>query len=75
MSKPNRKAIDKARLLTMRYLEEVFPGFLWRMPTVKRQKLGRMPIVEAVELLDAGSAERDRAGWDFAFVITQSDIH
>ncbi|MEZ5363068.1 MAG: hypothetical protein R2748_12190 [Bryobacterales bacterium] len=75
MSKPNRKAIEKARLQTMRYLEEVFPGFLWRMPTIKRQKLGRLPMVEAVEMLDAGSAERDRAGWDFAFVITQADIH
>ena len=74
MSKPNRRAIDRARLLTMKYLEEVFPGFLWRMPTVKRQKLGRMPTVEAVEMLDAGAAERDRTGWDFAFVITQADI-
>ncbi len=74
MSKPNRRAIDRARVLTFRYLEDVFPGFQWRMPAVKRQKLGRMPTVEAVELLDAGAAERDRTGWDFAFVITQADL-
>ncbi len=75
MSKPNRRAIDRARVLSMRYLEEVFPGFQWRMPMVRRQKLGRMPNVEAVEMLDAGAAERDRTGWDFAFVITQADLN
>jgi predicted Zn-dependent protease len=74
MSKPNRRAIDRARLLTLTYLEETFPGFQWRMPAEKRQKLGRMPAMEAVELLDAGAAERDRTGWDFAFVITQADL-
>ena len=75
MSKPNRRAIDKARLIAQGYLEDEFPGFLWRFPVVKRQKLARMPAMEPVELLDAGSAERDRAGWDFAFVLTQADLH
>ena len=75
MSKQNRRAIDKARVQTQRYLEEVFPGFQWRFPVLQRPKLARMRTMEAVELLHAGSAERDRASWDFAFVLTQADLN
>lgn len=55
-------------------MQEAFPGFNWRMPIIKRMKLTRVPSMEAMALLDAGSAELDRTTWDFAFVITQADL-
>ena len=74
MAKPSRRAIERARTVTRTYLQETFPGFSWRMPIIKRQKLSRLPSMEAMALLDAGSAELDRTNWDFAFVITQADL-
>lgn len=74
MSKPNRRAVERARTLTRAYLQTTFPGFNWRLPIIKRMKLSRLPSMEAMTLLDAGSAELDRTTWDFAFVVTQADL-
>ena len=74
MSKQNRRAVDRARASTRSYLQATFPGFNWRMPVIKRMKLSRLPSMEAMTLLDAGSAELERTTWDFAFVVAQADL-
>ncbi len=74
ITKQNRRAIERARTATRAYLQETFPGFNWRMPILKRAKLSRLPSMEVMALLDAGSAELDRTNWDFAFVVTQADL-
>lgn len=74
MPKIDRRATEMARRKVLAILRQAFPDFLWTMPIVRRQKLARQRVMEAVTLLDAGSDERERGGWDFAVVITEADL-
>ncbi|MGB3541822.1 DUF2391 domain-containing protein [Rubrivirga sp.] len=71
-----RAAFKKARAMVRSALRAELPGFAWSFPYVRRRDLGvGVLAVEPVDLLDAGVTERRLAGWDFAFVVTASDLH
>lgn len=72
---PDRKAVEEARERALATLRADFPGFEWRMPVVERETPpGPLPQMEIVDLLDQGVAERQAKGWDFALVITGSEL-
>lgn len=71
---PDREAVDLARERVRDTLSRTFPGFRWLMPVVERE----VPVVRSreapVELLDQGAVERQAKGWDFALVITGTEL-
>ncbi len=70
-----RAAFKKARALVRKALRDELPGFAWSFPYVRRRDLVHATLeVEPIDLLDAGVTERRLAGWDFAFVVTASDL-
>jgi len=72
---PDRKAVEQARERVLETLGADFPGFEWRMPVVERETPpGPSPQMEIVDLLDQGVVERQAKGWDFALVITGSEL-
>ncbi len=64
-----------ARQRVLEQLQEEFPQFRWRMPLIRRQELVTTLTVQPADLIDAGMAERDLGGWDFCFVVTESDLN
>ncbi|ARA92452.1 hypothetical protein AWN76_004225 [Rhodothermaceae bacterium RA] len=68
------QAVEAARSRVLRLLEAQFPAFTWRMPLVLRREFDRSSPLEPVKLLDLGVQERDTRHWDFALVITDSDL-
>lgn len=76
LSRVQRAAVKRARALVRGHLARALPAFAWRAPLVRRESVllaGRR--AEPVELLDLGAAELERGGWDFALVVTASDLH
>lgn len=72
---PDQRAVEHARERVLETLCREFPGFDWRMPVVERETPpGPSPQVEIVDLLDQGVIERQAKGWDFALVLTGSDL-
>ena len=70
-----RAAFKDARHTLRDVLARELPAFAWRLPVVRRKDLAPAGLrVEPVDLLDAGAAERDLAGWDFALVVTAADL-
>ena len=71
-----REAFKQARALVRRALRRELPDFAWTFPLVRRRDLtGGAEAAEPIALLDAGATERRIAGWDFALVVTASDLH
>ena len=71
-----REAFKQARALVRRALRRELPDFAWTFPLVRRRELtGGAEAAEPITLLDAGATERRIAGWDFALVVTTSDLH
>lgn len=71
-----RVAVKRARALVRRHLARELPAFAWAAPLVRHENAGAAARrAEPVELLDLGVAEMERAGWDFALVVTASDLH
>lgn len=70
----DRKAIEDAHARTLSYLREKLPKFSWNMPVVERVAYTRRTRSEPVVLLDLAVTEREAAHWDFAFVVTSSDL-
>jgi hypothetical protein len=71
---PDRRAISRARRTVGEALAAAFPDFDWRSPAVEREGAGASARVEPVDLLDLGAVEREVRGWDFALVVTPSDL-
>lgn len=67
-------ATDRARNRVLEELERALPGFDWRMPVVRRKDLREAIREEPVFLLDHGVGERSAKSWDFALVITGTDL-
>ena len=75
LSKVQRRAVVRARTLVRRRLADELPAFAWESPLVRRADLTAGDrLAEPVELLDAGAAEKEIAGWDFALVVTAVDL-
>lgn len=70
----DREAVEEARRDTLAALRRQFPDFDWQMPRVERRDLAQEVREEPVSLLDSGRAERDARHWDFALVISGSDL-
>ena len=70
-----RRAVTRARARVRKRLQSELPAFEWQSPIVRRADLATGErLAEPVELLDAGAAEKELAGWDFALVITAVDL-
>lgn len=70
----DRRAAARARARMRTYLRKTFPQFDWRFPTVARREAASGPVADPVELIDHGVVERDARRWDFALVITQTEL-
>lgn len=69
-----REALDAAREAVAKTLAETFPQFEWRMPLVSRPAAHPGELDEPAVRLHEGVQERDARAWDFAFVVTPSDL-
>lgn len=56
------------------FANERWPQFAWGSSLSLRQRASTAHTVAPVALLDLGMAELDAAHWDFAFVITDSEL-
>lgn len=54
-------------------VREQLPAFDWRMPRTERE-IVQAPVEEPVRLLDAGATDLSIHHWDFALVVTASDL-
>ena len=70
----HRRAAALARKLVRDELRRALPRYDWRLPALRRRDLVPGARAEPVDLLDAGAAERDLGGWDFALVLTAADL-
>ena len=71
-----REAFRQARERFREALRAELPGFAWAFPFVRRRDLvAGEAQVEPVDLLDIGATERRVLGWDFAVVVSASDLH
>jgi hypothetical protein len=71
---PQRQAVRLARASLTRRLEELFPGFVWRMPSVLGAPATREGLEEPSVRLLEGVHEREARAWDFAVVVTARDL-
>ena len=70
-----REGFKRARLLVRKALRSELPGFTWAFPYVRRrEQAAGVAEAEPIELPDLGVTERRLAGWDFALVVTASDL-
>ncbi|MBH25306.1 MAG: DUF2391 domain-containing protein [Myxococcales bacterium] len=74
LSPEDWSAIEYARERLRELFQALFPAFAWRMPLVHRREMIRQHRVTPVSLLEAGSLEREAAGWDFVLVVTEADL-
>lgn len=74
LSPPELQAVTAARDRMLAFLQQQFPQFQWRMPLLRKRKPLRQNHDEAAVLLQEGLKERDTYHWDFAFVITATDL-
>ena len=75
LDETQREAFTQARALVREALRRELPGFAWSFPFLRRRDLATGGAeAEPVDLLDAGVTERRVAGWDFALVVTASDL-
>lgn len=70
----DRQAVEKAHQQVHEYMEGMLPGFTWKMPVVERREFSHRTRAEPVVLLDLAVIERETRHWDFALVITSSDL-
>lgn len=70
----DREAVEEARRKFLGRLRDAFPKFTWSMPLVERGDTLRGQRVEPVSLLEMGEMERETKHWDFALVVTGSDL-
>lgn len=70
----DREAVEQGRRRALAVLRRRFPDFDWQMPLMERRDLAQEVREEPVTLLDYGRSERDARHWDFALVITGSDL-
>lgn len=56
------------------HLLSQFPDFAWRVEHVRKRLRGESVIVDPLELLELGCGEKIERGWDFAFVVTGSEL-
>ncbi len=71
-----REAFRQARERFREALRAELPDFAWAFPFVRRRDLTSGEAeVEPVDLLDIGATERRVLGWDFAIVVSASDLH
>ena len=71
---PHLEAIQLARDRVLTELTRQFPDFQWRIPWVEHQEPTRITRREPADLLQQGTHERETRRWDFALVITDSDL-
>ena len=74
MDSVDAEAIRRARAMLIAELRQTFPELRWRIPLIRRPELTQPTRVEPVQLLQHGVEERDVHGWDFAVLITASDL-
>ena len=74
MDTVDAEAIRRARAMLIGELRSQFPEFRWRVPLIRRPELTQPTRVEPVQLLQHGVEERDVHGWDFAVLVTASDL-
>jgi predicted Zn-dependent protease len=74
LNKAERQAVEAARTGMLQHMEERFPEFHWSMPLVERRQLRYNIREEPSKLLDYAIEERDARHWDFAFLLTSSDL-
>ena len=74
MDEVDAEAIRRARAMLIGELREHLPQFRWRIPLIRRPELKQPTRVEPVMLLQHGVEERDVHGWDFAVLVTASDL-
>ncbi|MEL6178979.1 MAG: DUF2391 domain-containing protein [Myxococcota bacterium] len=67
-------AVEHARERLRELFQALFPAFDWRMPMVHRREMVRQHRVIPVAMLEAGALEREAAGWDYVFVVTEADL-
>ena len=70
----DRAACRTARLRMAKTLRALFPAFRWRFPVAHRADFPVRRLVEPVDLLDLGVAEREVRRWDFALVVTGAEL-
>ena len=74
MDDVDAEAVRRARGVLIADLRTRFPEFRWRVPLIRRPELPQPTRVEPVALLQHGVEERDVHGWDFALVVSASDL-
>ena len=74
MDKVDEEAIRRARARLIGELRCRFPNHRWRVPLIRRPEMTHPTRVEPVALLQHGVEERDVHGWDFAVLVTASDL-
>jgi predicted Zn-dependent protease len=74
LDEADRQAVEQARDGLQRYLQRTFPTFTWRLPMLHREELGQGNREDIVVLLEYGMTEREVKHWDFAIVVTGSDL-
>lgn len=68
------QAVEEARNNLWEYLQHTFPDFTWSLPLQQREDLVQGHREEIVVLLDYGMTEREARHWDFAIVVTGTDL-
>lgn len=66
--------VQAARQQALEAMQAEFPEFRWRMPLVERNMPLSGPREPTVSLLEFAAEQRDVNRWDFALLITPSDL-
>ncbi len=68
------KALREARTRVLEQLRLHFPAYEWRMPAVTLKEVVLQGRTPPTTLLDHGAGERDLRRWDYALVVTDTDL-
>lgn len=69
-----RDATREAAAAMEASLAACMPDFEWVIETLDRPVVTERARIEPVRLLDTAEIDRDRRGWDFAFVVTSREL-
>ena len=67
-------AFEEARETLKAQLENQFPAFDWHFPSITRRNSSPRGVLDALDLLETGVAEKLRHRWDYAVVIVPNEL-
>jgi len=68
------QAFEQAREQLLETLRQILPGFVWKMPVIRRPELVTQTRLPPSSLFDHCMHERTLRNWDFTFVVTSADL-